>query len=691
LFLYLLISLLCVSSAAAPPQIIKGPYLQNVGKTHITVLWETNMPMTGKVHYGQITTAENSVSHNQPIKVHEITIDGLHPQTAYRYQIQSGSLIASSTFKTAPAQNAPFTFVVYGDSRSYPKIHRQIVEGMLDASPDLIIHTGDLVANGKKYQQWGEQSFTPLTGVIDHIPIFPSLGNHDKNGDYYYAFFSLPDNGTKKFREAWYSFDYGDAHFVALDSNREYKPDSIQTKWLEKDLAASRATWKFVFFHHPLYSSGEHKSSLKHRDAWAKLFMKYGVDIVFNGHDHIYERTYPIASISAPSLKPVPYVVTGGGGAELHKTQPQLWTAHSESTHHFIVVKVNDNTLKLTAYNAAHQMIDTATFIKPKDSVVSHYPANFIPYEQIELERQLIANVKPFDLGYYDSGTAISERLQVDITNSLETPADFEVHWNVSNAHWRIEPSRQKLTMAAKARQAFPFQVQCDADGLYPIPTFSIIYQMGNWSGTVQMPAIRVGPKRTVTCKMTGDELKPDGYLSEVFWREALVIQEPFVIRSGDNLTQVQTTVKVLGGRDAFYVAFICTGPEPLYAYRPDLFDTRDDYVGVYIAPEVGSGKVYFFAANYQAHRFDRTGKNQKWNGAWEVTTTPEGVRWTAAFAIPYKTLGLARQPRPGETMGINFVRHTGGTYSELSEWSPTYASPFHPNRLGTLHIGGTR
>ncbi|MBI1928941.1 metallophosphoesterase [Candidatus Poribacteria bacterium] len=640
------------------------------------------------------------MSHNQPMKVHEVTIDGLQPQTTYRYQIQSGSLIVSSTFKTAPAQNDPFTFVAYGDNRSYPKIHRQIAEGMLDASPDLIIHTGDLVANGKKYKQWGEQFFTPLADVINHIPIFPSIGNHDKNADYYHAFFSLPDNGTKKFREAWYSFDYGDAHFVALDSNREYKPDSIQTKWLEKDLAASRATWKFVFFHHPLYSSGEHKSSLKHRDAWAKLFMKYGVDIVFNGHEHIYERTYPIASISDPSLKPVAYVVTGGGGAELHKTKPQLWTAHSESTHHFIVGEVNDNTLKLTAYNAAHQIIDTATFIKPKGSVVSPYPANFIPYEQIELERQLVANAKPFDLGYYDSGTSISERLQVDITNSLETPADFEVHWNISNAHWRIEPSRQKLTMAAQARHAFPFQVQCDADGLYPIPTFSIIYQMGNWNGRVQTPAIRVGPKRTITCKskthgteMTGGELKPDGYRSEAFWREASVIQEPFVISSGDNLTQVQTTVKVLGGRDAFYFAFICaeTGPEPLYAYRPERFDTRDDYVGVYIAPEVGSGNVYFFATNYQAHRFDRTGKNQKWDGAWEVATTPEGVRWTAAFAIPYKTLGLARQPRPGETMGINFVRHTGDTYSELSEWSPTYAAPFNPKRLGTLHISGTR
>ena len=112
--------------------------------------------------------------------------------------------------------------------------------------------------------------------------------------------------------------------------------------------------------------------------------------------------------------------------------------------------------------------------------------------------------------------------------------------------------------------------------------------------------------------------------------------------------------------------------------------------MGVYIAPKGVSGEVYFFAANYQAHRFDRTGKDQKWNGVWKVTTAQEGNRWIATFIIPYKTLRLKRQPKSGETMRINFVRHIGGSYSELSEWSPTYASPFNPKRLGTLHIGET-
>ena len=142
----------------------------------------------------------------------------------------------------------------------------------------------------------------------------------------------LPLNHLSR-SEAYYSFDIGDAHFIALNSYLPFEPGSPQYRWLDEDLkGAADYKWKFVFLHDPFYSTGKHGSNINERRILCPLFEKGGVAIVFAGHDHLYERT--------ENIKGVTYIVTGGGGAPLYDAIKTDWSAAIDDTHHFCKVRI---------------------------------------------------------------------------------------------------------------------------------------------------------------------------------------------------------------------------------------------------------------------------------------------------------------------------------------------------------------
>jgi hypothetical protein len=159
--------------------------------------------------------------------------------------------------------------------------------------------------------------------------------------------------------EDYYSFDCGNSHFVNLDSTQD--PYGDQMRWLESDLQLAsqdpRIVWIFAAFHHPPYSAGNHGSTLRIREAWCPLFEEYGVDIVFSGHDHDYERTW--------SINGVVYIVSGGGGAPLRAVGDSLWTAYSDSVYHFCRISIDDRTLQMHAISPDGQAFDSLRIDKP--------------------------------------------------------------------------------------------------------------------------------------------------------------------------------------------------------------------------------------------------------------------------------------------------------------------------------------
>jgi len=658
----------------------KGPYLQNVGKHHITIMWETTYSTESRVDYGITEDCNLFVEDTKEVKLHEVTLRPLRPNTLYYYKISRGFTTKTGTFRTAPDHNIPVKFVVYGDSQANPDIHRTIAKNIQKIGPALILHTGDLVSNGTKNYFWESLFFKPLRDVIDHIPIFTCLGNHERNAKNYFNLFSLPNN------ESWYSFNYSNCHFVSLDTNKDYRKDSNQYKWLRNDLRNANTTWKFVFFHHPPYSSGRHGSNPKVRSILTPLFRRQGVDIVFSGHDHTYQRSFPINSAFKPDDAAVTYVVSGGGGGKLYNLTPNnIWTAAAIKLHNFCVVNVDGGRLDFRALDTDGKVLDKFTIEKEKGKY-RQYLTTAIPYEKIEFEKAFHANItSPVVLLEQE------KRLMqggIEIQNPFPNPVEVKIVWHELNG-WDVNPKQTAIKIHAKESEQIPFTFHPpEIDDIWPTPKFSVIYDTGPISGEVTNNRLRVLLPRELSCKSTGMPIELDGRLKEAFWQN-VAPADKFIRADGDDVAQKQTIAKVALGENAIYFAFVCNEPktETLSANvdERDGDITNDEAVIVSISPHGDDKMVYQFGVNCKGIEYDSKDGHVKWSGKWESETRINDEYWAAEMVIPLSVLELSSKPEKGEKWKINFFRST--TEPEKSEWSTTLGSPLKFDRLGVLII----
>ena len=346
----------------APLTINKGPWLQNVTTTAITVMWQTNVASSSRVDYGASSGYGQHVSNTTAVRLHEVRLTGLDPDARYHYQVASAAETSASspdhTFQTAVASATPFRFAVYGDTRSNPADHAAVIKSILASAPRFVLHTGDIIADGTKDSDWVRDFFTPAAPLLSEVAIFPCLGNHERNAALYYDYFSLPYGGGDH-NERWYSFDYGDAHFSVLDTDTDYAPDSPQYAWLKDDLKNAAAPWKFVLHHHPAYSSGGHGSTEKVQRYLVPLYEQYGVAMVFNGHDHHYERSQKAG---------VYYIVTGGGGAPQYapNLHPNRYQQRAEETLHHCTVDLTATTATFRALRPDGSVLDTVALSRAR-------------------------------------------------------------------------------------------------------------------------------------------------------------------------------------------------------------------------------------------------------------------------------------------------------------------------------------
>ncbi len=371
-----------IDPAVTQALVIK-PFLQMASKTGITVTWETTRPGKSVLYYGQTAACEQKLqlvgAGQQSGRgfIHQQRIDKLEQNTQYFYYIQTtvdnGQAIKSdvSTFQTAPDADTPFAFAAVGDTQGNLKVAGQIAELAWSERPNFLLHAGDLVDAGTNKQHWTEVFFPSLHPLISRVPIFPVLGNHEEDAAFYYQYMDLPSP------EYFYTFTYGNMQFFMIDTNRNVDPDSEQYRWLEKELAKSTATWKIACHHHPPYSSDEDDFG----DLWktnqstrgdervrplCTLYDKYNLDIVWAGHIHTYERTWPIRAGKPTDQNAPIYMVTGGGGGGLERPGPfrNAFSNVVHRDHHYTMVHVNGRMLEVRVYDHEGRLFDTFTLDK---------------------------------------------------------------------------------------------------------------------------------------------------------------------------------------------------------------------------------------------------------------------------------------------------------------------------------------
>jgi len=680
-FLSLFASILLIAFARSS-EIIKGPYLQNVSNRQITIMWETKNATESHVDYGVTPDCDLFVIDYNGAKIHEVTLTSLKPETIYYYRVSSNNDVKSSFFLTEVYYETPFRFAAYGDSKGGGSVHRKIAGEILKQNPDFIISTGDIVPNGEIYTVWGEQFFNLLTDVIDHIPIYIGIGNHEEHADHYFNFFSFPNN------ELWYSFDYGNSHFIALDSNKEFEPGTEQYAWLENDLKNTRAVWKFAFFHHPPYSSGFHKSSLDVRDAFTPLFRKYGLDIVFNGHDHFYERTYPIGSAFTETDNPVTYVVTGGGGAKLYDIEPNIWTATGAKKNHFCMIELLGNRLTLSAIDTDGNTLDTLSIEKEDSEYSKEYLDTVIPYEQIELERQLPDSIVLSEIGLIEPKTP-DEFLFYDgemrIKNPFGDVIAIEVIWNRHN--WKVKPQMLNTTLQKGETDEFLLSFETTGQKIYPTPIPIVRYKTKFGEGRFAGFPLKIGISKRLLCRYEIQTPTLNGRLRELSWDTAEKSGD-FIRTNWRRLASRQTDVRAMTNEDALYIALVSYEryTENLHARatKRDQSYKSEDKLSIFIAPTEDT--LYEFVFNYKGVKYDAKNGDVKWNGKWEVATKVNKGGWTAEVKMPYGIFDLLGAPQAGEKWGINFVRNVRWKV-EKSEWATTFGKLPSAKTLGGILI----
>ncbi|MFC1889265.1 metallophosphoesterase [Thermodesulfobacteriota bacterium] len=347
------------------------PYLQMPTTTSMTIQWRTCTEKDGLVRYGIFPSLEMEIYDPKPVQWHGFTLTGLLPDTEYVYTVYSNGEPAGGigTFRTAPEEPVPFVFDVIGDTLYSPTEKLMLIDRMVEDDPSLVLHLGDFVGEIAGYSEslWREHFFEDFGELISQVPLMPVLGNHDYQGlvvvwfplpggtQVYRDYFTLPNN------ERWYSFDWGNCHFIALDTNLDFELHAgEQLDWLTTDLKQASdglddPDWIFAYFHHPAFCSGFGQFDAPGqplRDNVIPLLEAHGVDLVFFGHDHFYERLRKDG---------VHYILSGGGGASPAPIIPGS-TPHSQVAMHayqYVRVSVDGEALRMESIDENGTVIDS--------------------------------------------------------------------------------------------------------------------------------------------------------------------------------------------------------------------------------------------------------------------------------------------------------------------------------------------
>lgn len=320
----------------------------------------------------------------------EGVLRNLKQDTSYWYQTSNGTAWSeAASFRTAPVKAADFQFMYLGDVQFEIReedygIWSNLISQAYENNPDIkfSLMGGDYVNSSGNIKDWN-CFLEAAEPVFSKIPMMTVPGNHETSilPFYYLKIFDLPENGPNGTPEEIYSFDYGDCHFVELNTSifmperKNYLGESSWNQlisdgnqWLKADLESSSAKWKIVTMHHPAYGVAEDDEIYQLiRENWVPIFTEAKVDLVFCGHQHVTMRTGKINGVT--------YFMGNSGQKRSHyfdtANVPDYVKFVNDEDSTYQLVDVSKNQLKLSTYNQDSKLIDM--IVRTKDDVFAGF------------------------------------------------------------------------------------------------------------------------------------------------------------------------------------------------------------------------------------------------------------------------------------------------------------------------------
>lgn len=316
--------------------------------------------------------------------IHTAAVTDLKPGTAYEYRVGAGDKRSSwQSFHTA--QGHDFKALIFPDSQSSDySVWAATAQPAWQRNQDaqFFINMGDLVDNGQDHYQWNAW-FDVVGDMIARIPVVPLLGNHEtydkdwkvRMPEAYLHLFALPRIDREKYQNQFYSFDYGDVHFVVLNTQSQelsdFEPslDEDEVAWFKEDMAKTTKKWKVVLMHKdPLQYGFANRPEPREEGfspegrLWMPLFDQYGVDAVLSAHLHTYRDRGHIRNFQRDESGPL-YLITGVAG---NVQYPGLWKQHSldeyvapqPETDNYMTLEATDDSLTFRSFLPDGQLLE---------------------------------------------------------------------------------------------------------------------------------------------------------------------------------------------------------------------------------------------------------------------------------------------------------------------------------------------
>jgi hypothetical protein len=365
-----------------PLRVVEGPLVQQTTETSARLIWYTSRGAECVVEYQDPDGQPHTLFAERSGWRHRAALSDLVPggSYAYRVRVRGGRQLAGGNLRTNRPAGQPVRFLVFGDSGRATREQYQLAQRMVAAQPDFLLHTGDLIYGRGERSRYRLRFFRPYAEMLQSVAFWPSLGNHDVSrpdfGAPYREVFDLPDNGPPGLTpENNYWFEHGPLRVAVIDSTldesivgsdayrdqlREQRLRDFVSPWLIRVMSDAPA-WRIAVFHHPPYTGGSHRPDVVIQRAIVPAIEDAGIDLVFNGHDHMYERTHLLrggqvlsatsdVGAAADGERGVLYVVSGAGGARLYDVlpvdqRPAYIAVIDNTVHSFTQVDVDERML----------------------------------------------------------------------------------------------------------------------------------------------------------------------------------------------------------------------------------------------------------------------------------------------------------------------------------------------------------